>query len=217
MQRGRIYHEVVSVRKLCAHPLPWMLAGLLVVGAVLGAVAAALRFRTAVASMQPASHAAQDASEGPAQGQPAVAAPAPSVQEAEVEVPQRLLWPISGRLIRAFGWQYSGTFRDWRWHPGVDIAAPVGTPVRCAAAGRTVAVGTSWEMGLWLKVEHGGGLETVYAHLGSVRVGVGDRVAAGDQVGTVGEPGPGECADGPHLHFEVLIDGKAVDPMAWME
>lgn len=98
-------------------------------------------------------------------------------------------------------------------HTGVDYALPPGTPVRAAAAGIVKAAEPNGGYGKWVLIEHASGLATAYAHLDSFAPGIvpGARVAQGDIVGITGDTGQ---STGPHLHYEVLVDGEAVDPMS---
>ena len=101
--------------------------------------------------------------------------------------------------------------RGARFHAGLDFAAPWGTPVAAAAAGRVVYAG--WRAGGWgyfVAIAHSAGVRTFYAHLGHVGVRLGERVAAGERIGLVGSTG---FSTGPHLHFEVRVRGAAVDPL----
>lgn len=96
-----------------------------------------------------------------------------------------------------------------RRHEGVDFSAPAGDPIRAARAGRVTYAGSRGGYGLMVEVDHGDGWRSRYAHLRRMTVGVGDTVAAGDQVGESGATGN---ATGAHLHFEVRRHGVAVDP-----
>lgn len=98
-------------------------------------------------------------------------------------------------------------------HTGVDLAAPEGTPVH-AAAGGTASVGFDPAgAGLYVAVVADGHTRALYCHLSAVVVSDAQRVATGDVIGEVGESG---LATGPHLHFEVQVDGRAVDPVVWL-
>ena len=100
--------------------------------------------------------------------------------------------------------------RGNRFHAGIDILAPRGTPVGAAAAGHVTWAGRlagGW--GNLVVVAHADGVRTMYAHLSSIAVRLGQRVARGDRLGAVGATGD---ATGPHLHFEVRLRGAAVDP-----
>lgn len=121
-----------------------------------------------------------------------------------------LAWPARGPLTSAFGLRRHPLFGIVRPHHGVDIAAPWGTPVRAAAAGTVVYAGWFGGYGKLVVVDHGGGIATLYGHLSSIAVSAGQPVAAGDLVGRVGSTG---YSTGPHLHFEVRVDGRPVDPL----
>jgi peptidoglycan hydrolase-like protein with peptidoglycan-binding domain len=118
--------------------------------------------------------------------------------------PISLAWPLVAPLGDGFG------PRGIRFHAGIDLIASRGTPVGAADAGRVVFAGPA--AGGWGKlvvIAQTAGVRTMYAHLRSVTVRLGQRVATGDRVGTVGATGE---ASGPHLHFEVRVRGAAVDP-----
>jgi murein DD-endopeptidase MepM/ murein hydrolase activator NlpD len=100
--------------------------------------------------------------------------------------------------------------RGDRFHSGVDFLAAFGTPVTSAAAGRVTWVEARDGWGLLVTVAHANGVRTLYAHLSRADVRLGQRVAAGEQLGLVGATGE---ATGPHLHFEVRVRGAAVDPL----
>lgn len=115
-----------------------------------------------------------------------------------------LAWPVAGPIGDPFG------PRGNRFHAGVDILADTGTPVGAAAAGRVTYAGRlagGW--GNLVVVAHADGVRTMYAHLSSIAVRLGQRVVTGDRLGAVGATGD---ATGPHLHFEVRLRGAAVDP-----
>lgn len=98
-----------------------------------------------------------------------------------------------------------------RPHRGVDIAAASGTPIHAPAAGRVIFSGRKFGFGNVVEIDHGNGIITRYAHCRTLRVKGGAKVEAGATIATVGRTG---LASGPHLHFEVLVDGKSVDPLA---
>lgn len=100
-----------------------------------------------------------------------------------------------------------------RHHQGVDIQAPLGSPVRAIRSGRVIAVGKHRGLGRYLQLEHAGGLRSLYAHLDNIQVDVGARVRQGQVIGTVGKTGNARHPlIRPHLHLEVVRDGSAVDP-----
>jgi murein DD-endopeptidase MepM/ murein hydrolase activator NlpD len=116
----------------------------------------------------------------------------------------RLGWPAEGPVVSAFGHRRSG------WHGGIDIKAPLGTPVQAAAPGVVVVAGAETRYGLVVKIEHKAGFMTVYAHNDVNLVEVGDRVDAGDLIALVGNTGR---ATTYHVHFEVRRDGLAYNPL----
>jgi hypothetical protein len=115
-----------------------------------------------------------------------------------------LLWPVSGRLESPFGWRWG------RMHEGIDIGVPYGTPIHVAAPGRVVYAGWEGDYGYLLVIDHGGGLSTAYAHQSRLAVSWGRRLSPRQVLGSVGCTG--NCT-GPHLHFEVRIRGRPVDPL----
>jgi murein DD-endopeptidase MepM/ murein hydrolase activator NlpD len=116
-------------------------------------------------------------------------------------------WPVSGVLTSKFG------FRWGRMHEGIDLAVPVGTPVRVAADGVVIFAGWSNGYGYLVKVDHGQGWESWYAHNSELRVAVGDRALKGDVIARSGNTGN---TTGPHLHFEIRKNGKAMDPLRYL-
>lgn len=118
---------------------------------------------------------------------------------------------VSRTISSPFGWRKDPFDGSRRFHEGVDLPAPEGTPVVSVAPGRVVEVGRRGGYGLEVTVEHDGGWLTRYAHLSATRVKPGERIARGDRLGDVGDTGR---STGPHLHFEAIRDGKSVDPAA---
>jgi len=98
-------------------------------------------------------------------------------------------------------------------HEGIDIAVGEGTPVRAAAAGTVIYAGWMSGYGNLVAVDHGNGLSTAYAHNSSLAVSVGQSVAAGEIVSYSGNTGN---STGPHVHFEVRVNGSAVDPLGYL-
>lgn len=105
----------------------------------------------------------------------------------------------------------------YRWgvlHGGIDIAGPIGTPILAASDGVVIDVGPTAGYGAWVKLRHADGTVTLYGHINTWLVSVGERVMAGDQIATIGNRGN---STGPHLHFEVLMNGSnRVDPVGWL-
>jgi len=117
-----------------------------------------------------------------------------------------LMWPVQGRITSRFGWR-----RGHDWHGGLDIAAPRGTPVRAADGGTVIRACWLGSYGRCVFIDHGAGeVVTVYGHLNRIDVAPGDVVARGQQIGTIGSSGR---STGPHLHFEVRLEGRKVDPL----
>jgi len=104
--------------------------------------------------------------------------------------------------------------RHPHFHTGLDLAAPLGTTVRAAAAGIVAAAGRQADGAVVVRIRHDDGSETTYGHLGpDLAVREGDRVVAGQAIGTVGLTGR---TTGPHLHFELVVDGRPIDPAPWL-
>lgn len=128
--------------------------------------------------------------------------------------------PVEGEII--FGYAvdkllYSVTLDQWTTHAAVDIKADAGTPVKCVFAGTVERVHQDDALGYTVTVSHANGRTTLYANLGEdVRVKVGDRLNAGDVLGTVGTSAISECALPPHLHFAITVDGAAKDPAKYV-
>jgi len=120
-----------------------------------------------------------------------------------------MLEPARGRRSSGFGLQRFFNDQLRSRHNGLDIAAPVGTPVVAASAGRVIDIGEYFFNGRMVVLDHGLGLLSLYAHLNSIDVAFADAVHGGRQIGTVGATGR---ATGPHLHFSVYLNAVAVDP-----
>jgi murein DD-endopeptidase MepM/ murein hydrolase activator NlpD len=118
-----------------------------------------------------------------------------------------LIWPVNGPVVSPFGYRWG------RLHAGIDIAVPYGTPIHAAAGGRVVIAGWVGGYGNYTCIDHGGGMATCYAHQSSFAVSVGQSVGQGQVIGSVGCTG--HCF-GPHLHFEVRINGTPVDPLGYL-
>ena len=118
-----------------------------------------------------------------------------------------LIWPVNGSVTSGFGLRWG------RMHTGIDIAVPTGTPVHAAAAGTVVYAGWMSGYGFLVAIDHGGGLATAYAHNSSLLVTVGEQVAQGEVVSLSGSTGH---STGPHVHFEVRVNGIPVDPLQYL-
>ena len=118
-----------------------------------------------------------------------------------------LIWPVDGIVVSGFGMRWG------RMHEGIDVTASTGTPVRAAAAGTIIHAGWLGGYGNLVVVDHGNGLATAYAHASAILVVVGQQVGQGEMVSLVGSTGN---SSGPHLHFEVRVNGVAVDPLLYL-
>jgi len=116
-------------------------------------------------------------------------------------------WPTSGQITSGFGPRWG------RMHQGLDIAAPTGRPITAAKSGTVIVAGWSGGYGQLVVIDHGGGLATAYAHQSRIAVKTGDPVTQGGLVGFVGSTGH---STGPHLHFEVRVNGAARDPLPYL-
>ncbi|HZR34328.1 MAG TPA: M23 family metallopeptidase [Nevskia sp.] len=133
-------------------------------------------------------------------------APAPAAPAAALTA------PIPGAPVSSpFGWRMHPILKVRRFHNGVDYAAPAGTPVHAAGDGVIESMGREPRFGRMLRIRHDGEIETAYSHLARFAPGlkVGSVVSAGEVIGTVGHSG---WATGPHLDYEVIVDGRSVDP-----
>jgi murein DD-endopeptidase MepM/ murein hydrolase activator NlpD len=122
----------------------------------------------------------------------------------------QFIWPVNGPVVSTFGMRWG------RMHEGIDIAVPAGTPIRAAASGAVVLLQSEAESGGYGNftcLDHGGGLQTCYAHQSSFAVSSGQSVSQGDVIGYVGCTG--HCF-GDHLHFEVRIGGAPTDPLGYL-
>jgi|GEM_PF-569726 len=119
----------------------------------------------------------------------------------------RYVWPTQGRLTSPFGWRWG------RMHEGIDIANLRGTPVYAADAGTVIHAARKSGYGNFIIVYHGDGKETCYGHLNGYAVGAGDTVEKGQLIGYMGNTGR---STGPHLHFEIRINGKPQNPLSFL-
>jgi murein DD-endopeptidase MepM/ murein hydrolase activator NlpD len=117
------------------------------------------------------------------------------------------IWPVNGPVVSPFGVRWG------RLHAGVDIAVPSGTAVRASASGRVAIAGWEGGYGNYTCIQHGGAIATCYAHQASISVSVGQSVKQGQVIGY--SDCTGHCL-GPHVHFEVRVNGTPVDPMGYL-
>jgi len=118
-----------------------------------------------------------------------------------------LIWPVNGPVTSPFGMRWG------KLHPGIDIGVPTGTPIHAAASGTVAIAGWVSGYGNYTCIDHGGGMATCYAHQETISVSVGQHVSQGQVIGLT--DCTGYCF-GPHLHFEVRINGTPVDPMGYL-
>jgi len=128
-------------------------------------------------------------------------------REARLQQPLFVM-PTKGIFTSGFG---------YRWgvlHAGIDLANSIGTPIHAVSDGVVIDAGPTAGYGMWVKLRHADGTVTLYGHVNTTLVSVGQRVMAGDQIATMGNRGN---STGPHLHFEVLLGGsQRVDPVPWL-
>lgn len=118
--------------------------------------------------------------------------------------------PVEGEFTSGWGPRWGSS------HYGVDIAAPLGTPIRAVTDGRVIEAGPATGFGLWIRLQHGDGTVTVYGHMDTIDAAQGADVSAGQQIATVGDRGQSTA---PHLHFEVWPHGQRsqrIDPEPWL-
>jgi murein DD-endopeptidase MepM/ murein hydrolase activator NlpD len=131
---------------------------------------------------------------------------------AQVSIPSRM--PLAGMTLTSdYGMRLHPVTGRRAAHKGIDLAAPTGTPIHATADGMISRASWYSTYGLYVAVEHGGQLQTRYAHMSRLNVAEGQRVRKGDVIGYVGSTGR---STGPHLHYEVRIDGAAVNPVPYM-
>lgn len=143
----------------------------------------------------------------------------PYTQEEPIEpVEEKISYvlPITGNISKGYSdtaLQYSTTYGDMRLHTGVDILCEIGSDIKSAGSGTVKSVVDDANFGRVITIEHLGDITVKYCGMGSINVKEGDKVAAGDIIGTSGDI-PCECADNPHIHIEVLLDGNTTSPLA---
>lgn len=132
--------------------------------------------------------------------------------DASLNIPS--IYPVAGRLTDVFG-NRANPFSKKRseFHPGLDIAAPIGTPVNAAADGFVMFAGWQRGYGNIVIIDHGDGLTTRYGHLSRINTSVGQKIKTGDELGKVGSTGR---STGAHLHYEVRVNNQAVDPIQYL-
>jgi len=124
------------------------------------------------------------------------------------------IMPTGGWLTSQFSRsRFHPILHTSRAHEGIDVVAPMGAPIVAPAAGRVISAGRESGYGLSLEIDHGNGIVTRYAHASRLVVRVGDRVTRGQMIAAVGNTG---LTTGPHLHYEIHVRGKPVDPLTYV-
>jgi murein DD-endopeptidase MepM/ murein hydrolase activator NlpD len=126
----------------------------------------------------------------------------------------KLAWPAAGPLLSGFGYRIHPILGTNRLHSGIDIGAPYGAAVKAAAGGEVIQTGYFGGYGYSIMLYHGGGYATWYAHLSSINVSMGQMIERGTVIGRVGSTG---WSTGPHLHFEIRINGAPQNPMGYLQ
>ena len=119
------------------------------------------------------------------------------------------IWPAAGYVSSPYGLRFGGT----EFHQGIDIAADMGTPIVATADGIVTAAGWNGGYGNMVDVDHGGGIVTRYGHASALAVTVGQKVRRGEVIAYVGSTGR---STGPHVHYEVRVDGQPVNPAGYL-
>ena len=128
-------------------------------------------------------------------------------REARLQRPLYVM-PTRGVFTSGFGYRWGAL------HGGIDLANAIGTPIYAVADGVVIDAGPAAGFGMWVKLRHADGTVTLYGHVNTTTVTIGERVFAGDQIATIGNRGN---STGPHLHFEVLLNGTdRIDPVGWL-
>lgn len=125
-----------------------------------------------------------------------------------------LVFPVNGPVSSGFGWRTHPVFGEPAFHRGIDFSAPAGTPVHASAQGVVTFIGPAETYGKLVVVSHGERMQSRYAHLEGIEVTTGMVVTPGQRIGRVGSTGR---STGPHLHFELVVDGRLVNPKPLLE
>lgn len=125
-------------------------------------------------------------------------------------------WPVpaSGRITSEYGWRNHPVYKTRKFHTGIDIGAGYGLDIVSAADGTVTLATTNGGYGKCIIINHGSGITTLYGHCSSLLVETGDKVKKGQLIGKVGSTG---VSTGPHLHFEVRINGSTTDPLTYLK
>jgi len=137
-----------------------------------------------------------------------------AAEQLAYEAARPSIWPTQGRITSRYGYRDSPFGSTREMHPAIDIAAPVGTPVVATGDGRIIFTGWRTDLGNTVIIDHGYNLRTLYGHVAKVAVSVGDRVKKGQVIAYVGTTGR---STGPHVHYEVHLRGKQVNPAPYLQ
>jgi len=124
-----------------------------------------------------------------------------------------LIWPTTGRITSPFGYRVHPILKKRKYHSGIDIAAPRGTPIVAADSGVIIFSGNNGGYGKMISINHGNGISTVYAHCDVLLVSAEQKVSKGQRIALVGSTG---LSTGPHLHFEVRKNGVPTNPLSYL-
>ena len=124
------------------------------------------------------------------------------------------IWPVKGHITSKFGPRISPFTGKKAFHSGLDIGSPRGREIKAPASGKVVAAAYDTRMGKFIRINHGYGVETTYGHLSKMLVRYGKRVKRGDVIGLVGSTG--KFSTGPHLHYQVAVNDKVVNPTQYI-
>jgi len=137
-----------------------------------------------------------------------------SLDETTIYYPPLWINPINGIITSPGGTRYNPVTGQREFHDGIDIAAPIGTPIVAPKDGTVLATGNSASFGRYLRMAHADGYISFMAHLNGVAVAIGDTVRQGDHVAYSGNTGR---STGPHLHYSLFRDGQFVDPIYYVD
>lgn len=125
----------------------------------------------------------------------------------------RMIWPLRGRISSPFGWRHHPVLRKRKFHSGIDIAVGHNTPIAAVDHGVVIYSGWNGGYGKMISIDHGNQISTLYAHCNHLHVNVGERVSQGQIIALSGSTG---LSTGPHLHFEVRVNGTPANPRSYL-
>jgi murein DD-endopeptidase MepM/ murein hydrolase activator NlpD len=123
------------------------------------------------------------------------------------------IWPVRGFITSGFGWRINPITGGKEFHEGVDIATQLGNPIKAPANGIVTYAGLESGYGNTIIIDHGYGITTLYGHLSKIDVKIGEMIKRGQVIGNIGDTG---FSTGPHLHYQVMINGIPVNPMRYL-